>query len=151
MKNHMLASIERRMPPSPREVMATLLLGVSLLGACSAPSETPSSGKSDPASRTEGRTVGAEVIDTAFRPTRLEIDAGTTVRWAPTGKQPHSVTEAEGLFDSNPECKAISSGRCLGEGDEFSYRFEKTGTYTYYCRVHGLPDGTGMVATIIVR
>jgi plastocyanin len=40
---------------------------------------------------------------------------------------------------------------CLGRGDVFTHVFETAGEFAYYCRVHGLPDGTGMFGTVIVR
>lgn len=92
-----------------------------------------------------------KVIDTDFRPVKVTIAAGSTVHWKQIGDQPHSVTAADESFDSSPECGPLDSDMCLGEGDRFSHTFKQAGEFTYYCRVHGLPDGTGMVGTIIVR
>ena len=103
------------------------------------------------ASSQKGEQVRAEVIDTDFRPRKITVSPGTTVVWTQIGDQPHSVTAADGSFDSSPDCGPIESDECLGEGDTFKEKFEKSGTYEYYCRVHGLPDGTGMVGTVVVE
>ena len=92
-----------------------------------------------------------KVIDTDFRPVTVTIAVGSRVDWTQIGDQPHSVTAADGSFDSSPECGPLASDMCLGEGDKFSHTFEEAGEFVYYCRVHGLPDGTGMVGTIIVE
>lgn len=92
-----------------------------------------------------------KVIDTDFRPVKVMVALGATVKWKQVGDQPHSVTAVDGSFDSSPECGPLDSDNCLGEGDRFSHTFDQAGEFTYYCRVHGLPDGTGMVGTIVVR
>lgn len=92
-----------------------------------------------------------KIIDTDFRPVTLTIEAGATVEWKQIGDQPHSVTAADGSFDSSPDCGPLDSDMCLREGAKFTHVFERPGDFTYYCRVHGLPDGTGMVGTIVVR
>jgi plastocyanin len=101
--------------------------------------------------KSTGKAVTAEIIDTDFRPLALTIEAGDTVKWTQVGDQPHSVTAADSSFDSSPNCGPLESDKCLGMGDTFSFKFEEPGTYRYYCRVHGLPDGTGMVAKVTVR
>ena len=93
----------------------------------------------------------AKIIDTDFRPVEVMITLGTTVRWTQVGDQPHSVSAVDGSFDSSPECGPLDSDMCLGEGDTFSAKFDKAGTFDYYCRVHGLPDGTGMFGTVVVE
>lgn len=95
--------------------------------------------------------VSAKVIDTDFRPVTLNVKVGSTVDWTQIGDQPHSVSAVDGSFDSSPDCGPIESEKCLGEGDTFSFTFEKPGEFDYYCRVHGLPDGTGMFGTIVVK
>ena len=96
-------------------------------------------------------TDSARVVDTDFRPGKLVVSPGTTVTWEQVGDQPHSVSSNDALFDSSPKCSPTASDRCLGEGDAFSFVFEEPGTFAYYCRVHGLPDGTGMTGIVVVR
>ena len=91
------------------------------------------------------------MIDTDFIPRTIEVEKGSTLVWEQVGDQPHSVTAVDGSFDSNPDCGPVDSDECLGQGDTFTHTFDATGSFTYYCRVHGLPDGTGMVGKIVVR
>lgn len=99
----------------------------------------------------EKEHVSAKIIDTDFRPVTLTVQVGSTVDWKQIGDQPHSVTAVDGSFDSSPDCGPLDSDKCLGEGDVFSFAFDEAGEFDYYCRVHGLPDGTGMFGTVVVR
>jgi plastocyanin len=78
------------------------------------------------------------VVDNAFRPGRLEIDAGTTVVWEWSGVSPHTVTARDGAFDSG----------ILQTGASWSRTFDDPGRYAYYCTLH--PDMTGVVEVRIV-
>lgn len=81
----------------------------------------------------------------------MTVAVGSTIVWKQSGLQAHSVTAADDSFDSSPSCSPIKTEKCLGEGDDFSVDFTEPGSYDYYCRVHGLPDGTGMTGTITVK
>lgn len=96
-------------------------------------------------------TKRAQVVDTAFDPDDITVAAGSTIVWKQTGLQAHSVTAADESFDSSPGCTPIKTDECLAEGDVFRFKFKEPGAYDYYCRVHGLPDGTGMAGTITVE
>jgi len=119
-------------------------------GRASAPTRTtsPSTKASEQPNSTR---VSAEIIDTEFKPVTLKVEVGSSVHWKQVGDQPHSVTAVDGSFDSSPDCGPLDSDMCLGEGDTFDHVFETAGEFAYYCRVHGLPDGTGMFGTVIVR
>jgi plastocyanin len=160
------------MPPSGF-VATVALLALFGLPACgvekSPPSARETGGRSQPSQGTsntpepaltpsaESSTqpnsgdVQARVIDTDFRPLSVEVKAGSSVDWTQIGDQPHSVTAVDGSFDSSPDCGPLDSDMCLGEGDTFSHNFDRAGTFDYYCRVHGLPDGTGMFGTVVVK
>ena len=91
------------------------------------------------------------IVDTAFQPEDLTVAVRSTIVWNQIGLQAHSVTAADQSFDSSPSCSPIRTHKCLGEGNNFSVEFTEPGSYDYYCRVHGLPDGTGMTGTITVE
>lgn len=91
------------------------------------------------------------VVDTAFEPGELTVKVGTEVTWKQVGDQPHSVTSVNGTFDSSPKCSPLKSENCDFEGDSFLFTFDESGTYEYYCRIHGLPTGRGMFATLAVE
>lgn len=70
-----------------------------------------------------------------FEPSTLTIRAGETVRWFNDDALPHTVTAADGSWDSGN----------LPPGGLFEHRFEAPGTYQYVCRYH-----PGMAGTISV-
>ncbi len=93
----------------------------------------------------------AKVIDTDFVPGKLRVAVGTKVTWRQIGDQPHSVTAVDGSFDSSPKCSPLKSESCDFEGDTYSFVFDESGTFDYYCRIHGLPTGRGMTGTVVVE
>lgn len=56
----------------------------------------------------------------------LTVPAGTTVTWTNEDGMMHTVTAADGSFDSG----------FLNEGDTFSYTFDEPGEYEYFCSPH---------------
>ena len=72
----------------------------------------------------------------AYLPARLEIGAGTTVRWMNLDALIHTVTAVDKSFDS---------GIILADGS-YSRTFTKPGTYPLYCLAHPF-----MKATVVVK
>src|SRR5207244_4518558 len=64
----------------------------------------------------------------AFSPATVTLNPGERVSWVNVAS--HTVTSTTGLFDST---------------DDFSFTFAQTGTYDYYCRVHGDQGMRGQV------
>lgn len=88
----------------------------------------------------------------AFKPREMTIDAGDTVRWEYVSGGNHTVTFDDGSYDSNPNCVATLQINCFKQGDEPKRRtFEAPGTFPYYCRVHGGPNGQGMAGVVEVK
>jgi plastocyanin len=89
-------------------------------------------------------TPGANEIliqNMAFSPAGMTVNLGTTIKWTNKDNVPHTVTSGtpgspSGLFDS---------GNMALNGN-FTYTFNQTGTFKYYCTVHPM-----MTATIIVQ
>lgn len=81
------------------------------------------------------RSSAAQVsIDNyTFGPDTLTVPAGTTVTWTNRDDIPHTVVSTDGVFRS----------RARDTDETFSYTFDKTGTYPYYCSVH--PKMTGKI------
>lgn len=87
--------------------------------------------------------VGGEVRDTAvevrtfqFREQRLEIPVGTRVVWSNQDEIEHTITS--GVPDSGDGGFA---GRLAGKGSTFGHRFDRAGTYRYYCDRHHFMRG----------
>lgn len=76
------------------------------------------------------------VTDNAFDPLTVNIATGGIVRWTNQGDNYHTSTSRNGLWDSGT----------MAPGAIYSVRFLSAGTYTYYCRYHGLM----MSGTVIV-
>lgn len=71
--------------------------------------------------------AGRLAIDSyTFLPDRATVPVGTTLTWGNDDPIAHTVTAAEGSFDS---------GR-LGPGGTFSHTFVQPGTFEYTCALH---------------
>ena len=71
-----------------------------------------------------------------FSPMMLSVKAGTTVTWKNLDGEPHTVVSPDGVFRSH----------ALDQGDAFTFKFDKPGTYKYICSIH-----PKMRAAIIVQ
>lgn len=80
-----------------------------------------------------------EMAQMRFDPVKVEIELGDSVIWE-AGDDGHTVTARDGSFDS-------SSRGVMSEGDQYRWRFRTSGTYAYFCRVHG---NRGMQGEIVV-
>lgn len=78
------------------------------------------------------------VSDNCFRQKSITVEPGDVVRWEPRAmKDPHTVT-----FDNGLDTSDLSG--------PFSVRFNRPGTYAYFCVYHGTVD-SGMRGTVIVE
>jgi plastocyanin len=84
---------------------------------------------------TSGPAVEVAIINIAFDPPQLDVSAGTTVTWTNLEAVPHTVTAADGGFDSGT----------LDEGGTFQHTFAEAGTFDYVCAIH-----PSMQASVIV-
>jgi plastocyanin len=78
-----------------------------------------------------GGMQAAEIKQFAFQPKSLEVPVGTTVTWTNGDGASHSVTAANGSFDSG----------LFGQGGTFVQRFDQAGTIAYFCTRHGSMQG----------
>lgn len=74
----------------------------------------------------------------------VSIKAGDTVTWIHRdGGRNHTVTastdsRAQGIaFDSHPNCSGGIFARCMERNDTFRFVFDSSGTFTYFCKLHG--------------
>jgi plastocyanin len=96
-------------------------------------SARPAAEAAPPTPAAASDTVTAVIQDFTFRPTHLEVDAGTTIVWTNGGQMAHTVTAEDGEFDSGP----------LEPGDRRGLTFTKSGTYHFHCTPH--PFMTGVI------
>jgi plastocyanin len=126
------------------------LLGVTLLGtiallACASPAAAPKA---------------MSIKGFAFTPATIEVTKGTTVTWTNEDTVPHTVTTgiAPPTFPPLPSGASPTPFPSLSSGDgkvnsgriepagQFSFTFNDTGTFNYFCAVH-----PAMKATLTVR
>jgi plastocyanin len=104
-----------------------------MLGATLAPSANAQS---------LGAEVDINIVDApraqtkwGYAPVKASIPAGTWVTWSNAGQESHTVTAADGTFDSGN----------LDPSDGFSWYFDQPGNYPYVCSVHPWMTGTIVV------
>ncbi len=76
------------------------------------------------------------IDQSAFSQKEIKIRKGTKVTWINNDVQIHTVTELNNQFDSGN----------MNVKDQWSYLFDKTGTFVYYCATH-----PSMEAKVIVE
>lgn len=91
---------------------------------------SPSVPSADP-----GETVTVQMANFAFHPGTIQVEVGQTVTWVNRDSVGHNV-----VFNETDQV-----GPMLGEGEQWSFRFDEPGTYTYYCAPHPFMTGTVVV------
>jgi plastocyanin len=77
-----------------------------------------------------------QIKNDSFQPTSLTVVAGQTVTFSNLDDDAHTVTAADGSFDS----------KGLDSGGVWRHVFATPGTYRYFCELHPF-----MKATIVVK
>ena len=95
----------------------------------------------------QNETVNVTIQNFAYTPSNITVSDGTTVVW--TNKEfliPHSVVSDKKIInpDSGTSSPMFDSGG-LSSGASFSFQFNTTGAFTYYCREHPFMRGTVIV------
>jgi alcohol dehydrogenase (cytochrome c) len=80
-------------------------------------------------------TTTPKIVDFEFQPGLVHIRPGTTLTWTNDGPTPHSTTSEDKLWDSG----------LLQQGQTFSFKFDKPGTYRYFCTPHPFMRGRVLV------
>jgi len=111
-----------------RFVLVAVLLASGVAGACNS-SE----------SRQGAAAVEVVVQDNIFTPQTLRIRAGTEVVFRNQGFSPHRLAPAEPDRNFGRGPFGVVSDQ-FRQGARYSYRFDRTGEFRYYCTIHGLPD-----------
>lgn len=75
-----------------------------------------------------------------FTPQQITVAVGTTVLWTDTGGR-HQIVADDSSFKSD----------VLLSGSTFKQKFDKAGTYLYYCHFHGGPKGQDMSGSVVVK
>jgi plastocyanin len=75
--------------------------------------------------------VGAQFSAFAFNPKTITVHVGDTVRWVNNSSAPEGHTVTGHGLDSGT----------LHQGDDYSFKFSKAGTYDYVCAFHSNMKG----------
>jgi amicyanin len=76
------------------------------------------------------------IQNSAFKPAKITVAAGTTVTWINDDEDlPHNIAAAGNAFES----------KLLGTGQIYSFTFAKPGTYEYFCTIHPYMRGKVIV------
>jgi plastocyanin len=78
----------------------------------------------------------AEMRTMTFNPKRIEVAAGSTVRWTNNDQLVHTITADDGSWDSGP----------IEPGKTWTHTFTQPGEYAFHCTPHPF-----MKAVIVVR
>lgn len=74
----------------------------------------------------------------AFVPDEVTVNVGDTVTWTVTNAVPEGHTVTSGAPDDPNQGDLFDSGIGLNEnGQTFEFTFEESGTFAYYCQIHG--------------
>lgn len=80
------------------------------------------------------RSAKVAMVDFAFSPPTVTIQAGGKVIWQNEGHQPHTATADDGSFDTG----TVNPGKLKSE----TAAFKQSGTFTYTCQIHPQMKGT---------
>jgi plastocyanin len=78
------------------------------------------------------RAVKVEIVNFAYGPDPVRVQAGGKVIWQNMDSTPHTATAEDGSFDTG----------ALDEGKLKSETFKQAGTYAYHCEIHPEMHGT---------
>jgi amicyanin len=120
----------QQLPASPTPTMA----------AVHTPQQTPPSPPITPVSQAPVSANTITIKNFAFDPQTLTVNAGSIVRWENRDNVPHRIV----FIDSAGRDTDVDSS-VLSASQAWSSKFDKPGTYNYYCTIH-----TDMKGKIIV-
>ncbi len=113
----------------------------SSAGSNMSPTETPGSPKAEkhdgPADNHTSKADKNAVVETdkvtmqdfAFVPAKIKVKKGATVTWTNQDSASHNVAPDE-------PSASFNEGDLIGKGENYSFKFDTVGTFSYYCSPH---------------
>ena len=86
-----------------------------------------------------------------YEPPVMSITTGDTIIWYNDDKEGHTVTSGEGsgrygwMSDNFGKANGIFDSDRFMPGESWSYKFEESGTFSYYCTIHPWMEGVIVV------
>lgn len=122
-----------------RSLASIVVLGLALT-ACGGNDDGDGDEAGAPGTATEAADAAAVTIRlVAFKPDRIEVDAGTTVTWVNEDPGAHTVTSGiveDGASSVTPEPDGAFDSGELATDESFEHIFDEPGTYSFYCELH---------------
>ncbi|MEK7085473.1 MAG: cupredoxin domain-containing protein [Patescibacteria group bacterium] len=81
----------------------------------------------------KAQTAAISIKDFAFSPASKTVSKGTKITWTNKDNAPHTVMSDD---------KNGPKSQLLNQNSKYSFIFDKTGTFKYYCSVHPTMTGT---------
>ena len=81
---------------------------------------------------------GCEITSECFLPSNITVDPGTTITWINDDSAAHTVTS--GTPDNGPD--GMFDSALFMSGESYSFDFNGSGFYDYFCMVHPWMTGT---------
>jgi len=118
---------------TPKLILATAMLGALIWTAASKVSFVARAAGAQGPEKSQG--IEVKIDNFSFLPQDITVAPGTMVTWVNQDDIPHTVTSTADLFKS----------KALDTDDKFSFTFDKSGTYEYYCSIHSKMTGKVIV------
>jgi plastocyanin len=87
-----------------------------------------------------GKSVQVEIVkgatnlkDKSYKPNPVKVKAGATVTWKNVDSAAHTVTSGK---STDKDAGKLFDSKILGPKKEFSFKFDKKGTFDYFCMLH---------------
>lgn len=90
-------------------------------------------------------SVAVASVDNSFEPQTVSVVVGQSVIWTNTGRNRHDVK-----VKKVPTDFGIDQDAFVPLTGTYTYAFSKSGSFVYYCSIHGTAKGKGMAGTIVV-
>jgi plastocyanin len=112
-----------------------VLAGCTALAACGGSSSPSAKPAAAPTATKQPSTVAVTMRNIRFRPHRIVVHLGQTVRWTNDDQVDHTVASSA--------LRLASEG--IGPGKTFSYTPKRRGTFAYFCTIHAGQTGVLVV------
>jgi plastocyanin len=73
-------------------------------------------------------------VDKAYAPNPVKVQPGTKVTWTNVDGAIHTITSGKDAKDANSG--KVFDSKTIAPKKSFSFKFDKAGTYDYYCALH---------------
>lgn len=130
--------VSSRRTSRPRTLASLVVLGVAL-AACGGNDDADDDGAAAPVATDAADAAEVAIRLVAFKPDRVEIEAGTTVTWVNEDPGAHTVTSGvveDGASSVTAEPDGVFDSDELATDESFEHVFDEPGTYSYYCELH---------------